>query len=133
MPPHKPYEDSAVPENTLGAATFEKSRSEVPGASQVQVKQIELGASGVATGVARSVSNVAAEFAAAPKQTIEHNYKRKQDQIIEMIQSNMKRSEDIQQSLASGRLFSSVQKVASSRKSSCSNYSGRFEQPKPQQ
>ena len=35
------------------------------------------------------------------KKPQEHNYKRKQDQIIEMIQSNMKRSEDIQQSLFS--------------------------------
>ena len=119
VPPHKTYEDSSV---AVGQNPMEKSRSEVP--NQVQVKQIELGG---AAGVQRSVSNVAAEFAAAPKQAIEHNYKRKQDQIIEMIQSNMKRSEDIQQSLSSGRFFSSVQKVTSSRKSSASNYSGRFD------
>jgi len=46
---------------------------------------------------------------------VEHNYKKKQDQIIEMIQSNMKRSEDIQQSLSSGRFFASVQKISSRR------------------
>lgn len=34
-----------------------------------------------------------------------HSYKQKQEQIIEMIQSNMKRSEDIQQSLTSGSKF----------------------------
>ena len=42
-----------------------------------------------------------------------------------MIQSNMKRSEDIQQSLSSGRFFASVSKKnnSSSRKSSLSNQS----------
>jgi len=42
-----------------------------------------------------------------------------------MIQSNMKRSEDIQQSLSSGRFFSSVQKTSESRQSSASNRSAQ--------
>ena len=55
--------------------------------------------------------------AGTQKPTTALNYKSKQDSIIEMIQSNMQRSDNIQQSLSSGRFFSSVQKTSESRKS----------------
>lgn len=50
----------------------------------------------------------------------EKAYKNKQDNIIEMIQSNMRKCDDIQQSLSSGRFLSSAKKLSESRQSAVS-------------